>query len=147
MNARKTAPLIGIVSLAALLSGVTGAQALPEQVVVDSSPTAAEAQGARLSEYAAAYAAATKDVTFERTETIRSVKQAEAGAATKDFSFDRAETIRSVKEAEAAAATRLSPAEAQGVRLEKYAEAQAEATDSAGSDTVDDDLSPMRSGR
>jgi len=84
MNARKTAPLIGIVSLAAMLSGVTGAHALPEQVVVDSAPTAAEAQGARLSQYAAAYAAATKDVSFERTETIRSVKQAEAagGAGT-----------------------------------------------------------------
>ena len=118
MNTRKTAPLVAIVSLAALLSGVTGAA--HARVMVDVAPTAADAQGARLSQYAAAYAAASRDVSVERTEAIRSAKQAEARAA-----------------------ARLSAGEAQGVRLQKYAEAQAEATEGAGG-TVDDYLSPLR---
>ncbi|MFC5791091.1 hypothetical protein ACFPPE_14640 [Agromyces tardus] len=123
MNTRTTAPVIGIVSLVMVLTGVTGASARPEQVVIDTGPTAAEVQGARLSQYAAAYAAATGDVSFARTEAIRSVKQAEAGAA-----------------------VRLSPSEAQGVRLQQYAEARSHASERSGG-TIDDDLSPMRGGR
>ena len=110
MNTRKTAPLIAIVSLAALLSGVTGAA--HARVMVDDAPTAVDAQGARL----------LRDVSFERTEAIRSAKQAEARlAAPQAVSFERAEAIRAVK--------------------------QAEATEHAGSGIVDDFLSPLQGDR
>lgn len=146
MNTRKTAPVIGIVSLVALLSGVTGTAA-QARVMIDGAPTAAAAQGERLSQYAAAYEAAKQGVSFERTEAIRSAKQAEARIAPPQaLAFERTEAIRSAKQAEAGT-TRLSAGEAQGIRLQKYAEAQTEATGSAGSDAVDDFLSPLNGDR
>ncbi|HKH09464.1 MAG TPA: hypothetical protein VKA62_10990 [Agromyces sp.] len=132
MNTRKTAPVIGVVSLVALLTA--GAGAAQARVMINDAPPARQA--------------ASQSLSFDRVEAIRSAKQAEAALTAKQgVSFDRAEAIRSTKQAEAGASVRLSPSEAQGARLQQYAAARAEAADAAAGDTVDDDLSPTSGGR
>jgi hypothetical protein len=132
MNTRKTAPVIGVVSLVALLTA--GAGAAQARVMINDAPPARQA--------------ASQSLSLDRVEAIRSAKQAEAAQAAKQaVSFDRAEAIRSTKQAEAGVSTRLSPSEAQGARLQQYAEARAQATGGADTDTVDDDLSPTSGGR
>lgn len=88
MNTRTAAPVLGTVSLVALLVG--GAGAAQARVMIDDGPRTVASQG---------------------------------------VSFDRAEAIRAAKQAEAGTTTGISPAEAQGARLQKLAEEQADAAE------------------
>ncbi|HKH09465.1 MAG TPA: hypothetical protein VKA62_10995 [Agromyces sp.] len=82
MNTRKTAPVIGVVSLVALLTA--GAGAAQARVMVNEAPPARQA--------------VSQDVLFDRVEAIRSAKQAEVRVPT---DLTRAQTLEaeSVREA------------------------------------------------
>ena len=133
MNTRIAAPVLGTVSLVALLVG--GAGAAQARVMIDDGPRTVASQGGSLNRVEAAVRAAkqadagtTTGVSPAEAQGARLQKLAEAqSTASQGVSFDRVEAVRAAKQADAGTTTGVSSAEAQGARLQKLAEEQAEA--------------------